>query len=79
MKYKGKVYAKINGRYIECTQTIEQLENRIKELKAKSEEEGEERYEYAMKFFYGKLSWKAYDNENGLLSSVLKLAAFGKV
>lgn len=33
MEYKGKVYAKIGGKYIECTQTIEDLENEIKEYK----------------------------------------------
>jgi hypothetical protein len=32
MKYKGKLYAKINGKYIQCTESVEQLENRIKEL-----------------------------------------------
>ena len=32
MEYKGKLYAKINGKYIECTESVEQLENRIKEL-----------------------------------------------
>ena len=32
MKYTGKVYAKINGKYIECTQTVENLEEKIKEL-----------------------------------------------
>ena len=34
MKYKGKVYAKINGKYIECTQTVADLENKIKELES---------------------------------------------
>ena len=29
MEYKGKVYAKINGKYIECTETIADLENPI--------------------------------------------------
>jgi hypothetical protein len=29
MEYKGKVYAKINGKYIECTETIEEIENPI--------------------------------------------------
>lgn len=33
MKYKGKVYAKINGKYIECTQTVEELETEIQRLK----------------------------------------------
>lgn len=32
MEYKGKVYAKINGKYIECTQTIQELEDRISKL-----------------------------------------------
>ena len=32
MEYKGKVYAKINGRYIECTETVEGLEAKIKKL-----------------------------------------------
>jgi len=34
MKYTGKVYAKINGRYLECTQTVDDLENKIKELES---------------------------------------------
>ena len=29
MEYKGKVYAKINGKYIECTETIAELEAKI--------------------------------------------------
>lgn len=33
MNYKGKLYAKINGKYIECTQTVQDLENEIKSLK----------------------------------------------
>jgi len=33
MEYKGKVYAKINGKYIECTETINNLENNINLLK----------------------------------------------
>ena len=32
MKYEGKLYAKINGRHIECTQTVLDLEKKIKEL-----------------------------------------------
>lgn len=32
MDYKGKVYAKINGKYIECTETIQQLEDKISKL-----------------------------------------------
>jgi len=32
MEYKGKLYAKINGKYIQCTESVEQLESRIKEL-----------------------------------------------
>lgn len=32
MEYKGKVYAKINGRYIECPETIQDLEDKIKRL-----------------------------------------------
>lgn len=32
MEYKGKLYAKVNGKYIECTETVQQLESRIKEL-----------------------------------------------
>lgn len=35
MKYEGKVYAKINGRYIECTQNITDLEKQIEYLKNK--------------------------------------------
>ena len=35
MKYEGKVYGKVAGRYIELTQTVEDLENEIKELKSK--------------------------------------------
>ena len=34
MKYEGKVYGKVAGRYIELTQTIEDLENEIAVLKA---------------------------------------------
>jgi len=30
MEYKGKVYGKINGKYIELTQTVEQFETSIK-------------------------------------------------
>ena len=26
MKYKGNVYVKLGGRYIKCTETIDQLE-----------------------------------------------------
>lgn len=33
MKYEGKVYAKIAGRYIECTQTVKELEDKIFQLK----------------------------------------------
>lgn len=33
MKYEGKVYGKVAGRYIECTQTVEDLENEIEDLK----------------------------------------------
>jgi hypothetical protein len=29
MKYEGKVYAKINGKYIECSETIADLENPV--------------------------------------------------
>ena len=32
IEYKGKLYAKINGKYIQCTESVEQLERRIKEL-----------------------------------------------
>jgi len=32
MEYIGAVYARINGKYIECTETIEDLENKIKSL-----------------------------------------------
>ena len=32
MEYKGKLYAKISNKYIECTKTVEDLENRAKEL-----------------------------------------------
>jgi hypothetical protein len=35
MEYRGKVYAKINGKYIECTETVNDLEQQIKELKNK--------------------------------------------
>ena len=35
MEYKGKVYAKINGKYIECTETINDLELKVKELNSK--------------------------------------------
>ena len=37
MKYEGKLYAKLNGRYIELTQTVEDLENEIAELKSKAD------------------------------------------
>lgn len=37
MKYVGKVYAKINGKYIECTETTEALENNIKNLQEELE------------------------------------------
>ena len=33
MKYVGKVYGRINGKYIECTQAVEQLEKEIERLK----------------------------------------------
>ena len=33
MEYNGKLYAKIAGKYIDCTQTINDLENEIKFLK----------------------------------------------
>ena len=32
MEYKGKVYAKINGKYVECTESVQDLEDRITEL-----------------------------------------------
>lgn len=32
MEYKGKVYAKINGKYIECTETVQQLKDKISKL-----------------------------------------------
>lgn len=35
MRYKGNVYGKINGRYIQLTETIEDLENKIEKLEAK--------------------------------------------
>jgi hypothetical protein len=35
MEYKGKVYAKIGCKFIECSQTVEDLENEIKSLKEK--------------------------------------------
>ena len=34
MEYKGKVYAKINGKYIECTETVQQLEDKISKLES---------------------------------------------
>jgi len=34
MKYEGKVYGKVAGRYIELTQTVEDLENEISDLRA---------------------------------------------
>jgi len=37
MEYKGKVYAKIAGKYIDCTQTVEELEAEIKKYKTKYE------------------------------------------
>jgi len=38
MEYKGKVYAKIGGKYIACTETVADLENRIKELESQLED-----------------------------------------
>lgn len=32
MEYKGKVYAKISGKYIECTETINDLEAKIEQF-----------------------------------------------
>lgn len=32
MEYKGKLYAKIAGKYIECTESIQDLENKIEQL-----------------------------------------------
>jgi len=32
VEYKGKLYAKIGGKYIECTQSVEDLEGRISNL-----------------------------------------------
>ena len=37
MKFVGKVYAKMNGRYIDCTETIEDLESKIERLEAEVE------------------------------------------
>ena len=34
MEYKGKVYAKINGKYIECTETVQQSEDKISKLES---------------------------------------------
>jgi len=31
--YKGKLYAKVGSKYIECTETIQDLENKIEKLK----------------------------------------------
>ena len=39
MEYKGKLYAKVCGKYIECTETVEQLESRIKELESEKSTE----------------------------------------
>jgi cell division protein FtsB len=33
MKYEGKVYGKVAGRYIELTQTVQDLEKLIEDLK----------------------------------------------
>jgi len=43
MEYKGMVYAKINGKYIECTETIEDLEKPIlkKDIKGNPIREGD--------------------------------------
>jgi len=43
MEYKGKVYAKIKGKYIECTETIEELENPVikKDINGKSIRQGD--------------------------------------
>jgi cell division septum initiation protein DivIVA len=38
MEYKGRVYGKVGGKYIELTQTVEDLENEIKSLKEKLQE-----------------------------------------
>ena len=32
MEYKGRLYAKINGKYIECTETVQDLEIKILKL-----------------------------------------------
>jgi len=37
MQYKGKVYAKVGGRYLECSETIEDFEKNIEFLKNKVE------------------------------------------
>lgn len=43
MEYKGKLYAKINNKYIECTETVEDLENPIlkTDINGKSIREGD--------------------------------------
>ena len=35
MEYKGRLYAKINGKYIECTETVQDLEDKIKYLESR--------------------------------------------
>jgi hypothetical protein len=39
MEYKGEVYARIGGKYIACTETVADLENKIKELESQLEAE----------------------------------------
>ena len=34
VKYVGRVYAKVNGKYIECTETIDQLEEKVKKYES---------------------------------------------
>lgn len=37
MEYQGKLYAKIGGKYIECTETVSDLEDNIKDLELRLE------------------------------------------
>jgi hypothetical protein len=39
MKYEGKLYAKIAGIYIECTESVKDLEDRLKAQEEKHNEE----------------------------------------
>ena len=51
MKYEGKLYGKINGKYVEMTETVNDLEAKIERLQGELEQTEEYR-RLALPFLY---------------------------